>query len=223
LRSKEYSLERVVFFSSLACTLVLVPGDAARARAWDKAQDANAGAQDAQGPQSQSVVDAARQSRDQKKNSKAAKVISNDDLDRGSFKPGQEGLNVGAPATLQTTGPSEGQVAAAVAADTAASPKAVEEAGLKSGESEEIAKLQAKMDAAKNELDLLKAENKLDQDSIYSNPNYTDTHKGQDKLDAEQAQIKQKQQELDDLKAQLAELKQRQGETKPSGTKPPQP
>jgi len=219
LPSMEKSLERVVFFLSLTCALALAPGFSARAKARAAAQDPNAGGQDSQG---QSVADAARQSREQKKNAKT-KVISNDDLDAGSFKAGQEGLNIGGPATLQTTAAPESQVSATVAADAAASPKAVEERALKSGESDEMAKLQEKIDAAQNELNLLKDENQLDQNTIYSNPNYTDTHKGQDKLDAERARIKVKQQEVDDLKAQLAELKLHPKQTKPSESKAPQP
>src|SRR5438270_2337188 len=83
--------------------------------------------QDAQSPQSappdSSVADAARRNRDKKKNSsnppKSAKVITDDDLDKRNFQPGQEGLNVGSAPRLETGPPSSQAVAAAEAADSA--------------------------------------------------------------------------------------------------------
>src|SRR6202171_909104 len=70
--------------------------------------------------QSSSVADAARRNRDQKKNSaKSSKVITDDDLDRHVFKPGQAGFNVMAPPQLETEPPSAEAVAAAEAADIA--------------------------------------------------------------------------------------------------------
>src|SRR6266403_179823 len=58
---------------------------------------------DSQIPQNQSVADVARRSREQKKNvPRQSRVITNDDLDREHFKPGQDGFNVGAPAAPQT-------------------------------------------------------------------------------------------------------------------------
>src|SRR5277367_4523325 len=77
---------------------------------------APAGAQDSQTQQSQSVADAARQARAAKKNAKSSKVISDDDLDKSSNKPGAEGLNVGSAPTSDSQAPN----AAAVNADVQA-------------------------------------------------------------------------------------------------------
>src|SRR5260370_20025071 len=93
-------------------------------------------AQDAQSQQSasqdSSVADAARRNRDKKKSPsnppKSAKVITDDDLDRRHFSPGQEGLNVGSPAKLETEPPSPQAVAAAEASDKA-EQGSVKEAG----------------------------------------------------------------------------------------------
>src|SRR5260370_7672529 len=89
-------------------------------------------AQDAQSQEDSSVADAARRNRDKKKTPanppKSAKVITDDDLDRRNFSPGQEGLNVGSPPKLETEPPSPQAMAAAEASDKAAEPGSVKEA-----------------------------------------------------------------------------------------------
>jgi len=68
-------------------------------------QDARA--QDAATPQNQSVADAARQTREAKKNAaKTSKVISDDDIDTKKVKPGAEGLNVGSQPKSDSQPPS---------------------------------------------------------------------------------------------------------------------
>src|SRR3981081_576074 len=85
--------------------------------AWAQSQDA--GSQQSTS-QNSSVADAARRSRDKKKNSaKSAKVITDEDLDRKTYKPGQDGLNVATAPQLETQPPSPAAVAAAEAADKA--------------------------------------------------------------------------------------------------------
>src|SRR3979411_372876 len=80
----------------------------------------NAQAQDVT-QQNQSVADAARRNREQKKNLvRRARVISDDDLDREYFRSGQEGLNPGSAPALPTAAPGASAVAAAEAADAAA-------------------------------------------------------------------------------------------------------
>src|ERR1700693_5833135 len=64
--------------------------------------------------QTDSVAEAARKAREKKKAAtKSPKVISDDDLDRRNFQPGQEGLNVGASPKLETEPPSPEAVAGA--------------------------------------------------------------------------------------------------------------
>src|SRR5271165_7586420 len=64
------------------------------------------------------VADAAKRARDQKKNAAtAAKVVTDDDIDAKSVKPGAEGLTVSAAPELDIQGPSAATVAAQEAAD----------------------------------------------------------------------------------------------------------
>jgi len=92
--------------------------------------------QDSQTQQNQSVADVARRNSAQKKNAaRQSRVITNDDLDMEHFKPGQEGLIVSAPSTLQT--PSASAAAAEAADQTTTS--ANKESGPKDKESEEAA------------------------------------------------------------------------------------
>jgi hypothetical protein len=59
--------------------------------------------QDSQDQPTQSVADAARHAREQKKAAaKSSKVITDEDIDTKNLKPGAEGLNVGAPPKLDT-------------------------------------------------------------------------------------------------------------------------
>src|SRR5262250_1248401 len=83
---------------------------------------AQAQSQDASSQQPQSVADAARRTRQQKKNvvKSTSKVITDDDLDTKNFKPGAEGLNVGSAPKSDAQPPSAATVASAEAADKAA-------------------------------------------------------------------------------------------------------
>jgi len=174
-----------------------------------------ASTRDAQDPQSQSVADAARQARAQKKNaSKASKVISDDDIDTKKVKPGAEGLNVGSQPKSDSQPPNAGAVSAVEAADQAAA--ATETGSGKKGEDPEIARAKAEVAEAAKQLDLLQRGFALDQDSYYSKPDYVSDKAGKAKLDAEQQQIGDKQQEVDRLKAHLAELQEARSRKKVS-------
>ena len=163
-------------------------------------------AQDAQAPPDQSVADAARQAREQKKNaSKPSKVISDDDIDNKNIKPGAEGLNTGVAPILDSQPPSSAAVAGVEATDAAAAA-AEKNPPVKAGDDPEIARAKELVVEASAQLDLLKRSFALDQDTYFSRPSYTDDHQGKSKLDAEQSQIDDKQQEIDRLKAHVAEL-----------------
>jgi hypothetical protein len=66
--------------------------------------------------------------------------------------------------------------------------------------------LKEKIKETKTDLDLLQREYQLDQDSLYSSPDYAKDTSGKEKLDAMKQQISDKQQDLDRLKAELAAL-----------------
>jgi hypothetical protein len=169
-------------------------------------------AQEMQTPPSQSVADAARAARANKKNaSKPTKVISDDDLD-SKPKPGAEGLNVGSAPTSDAVPPNPAAVVADEAADRAAAN--AEKNAIRKGEDPEIAKAKEEVAEAAKQLDLLQRAYALDQDTYYSKPSYTDDKNGKAKLDAELAQINDKQAEVDRLKARVAELEQARGRKK---------
>ena len=167
--------------------------------------------------QSSSVADAARRSREKKKDpstaSKSRKVITDDDLDRGNFRPGQEGLNVGASPKLETGPPSTQAVAAAEAADNAADQDALNEA---KEQEAEIARLKLQITETERDLDLVRRQRSLDQDTYLANPDYTHDTAGKAKLDAEKQQIDDKQQYLEGLKTRLAAMEELKGHRRPA-------
>jgi len=158
--------------------------------------------------QSQSIAEAARKSRQTAKNSsKPSKVITDDDLDKENIKPGAQGLNVGAPAELETQPPS-----AAAVADAAATPSTPPDPATEPATSDdpEIAKLKDTIADAEKDADLARRDLALQQDTFYSNPDYVHDTAGKANLAALQQQINDKQQEVDRLKARLAVLEEAQ-------------
>jgi hypothetical protein len=180
-------------------------------------------AQDSQSQQAQSVADAARQSRAAKK-AKTAKVISDEDIDPSSYRPGNQGLNVGSAPTSDSQAPNAAEVKADVKADNA-QLAAETTATVKPGEDPAIAKARQEVAAAAAQLDLLKRANALDQDTYFSKPNYTTDHDGKSKLDAEQDEINGQQAVVDELKAKLEQLKAEHGvvDAEPTKKKPSKP
>jgi valyl-tRNA synthetase len=180
-------------------------------------------AQDAQSQQSasqdSSVADAARRNRDKKKSPsnppKSAKVITDDDLDRRNFSPGQEGLNVGSTPKLETEPPSSQAVAAAEASDKA-EQGSVKEAGEQDAE---IARLKERTKDAEKDLELARRQAALDQDSFLSQPDYAHDAAGKAKLESEKQQINDKQQEVERLKTRLAALEELKSHRKPRRTR----
>ncbi len=183
-------------------------------------------AQDAQAQQSaspsSSVADAARRARDQKKNSaKSSKVITDDDLDRHEFKPGQAGFNVMAPPQLETEPPSAVAIAAAEAADKASEEEAKEAAA----QDADIARLKLQITQGEKDLDVLRRQLALDQDSYFSKPDYAHDTAGKSNLDSEKQQINDRQEEVERLKTRLAALQELKSHRKPARKKaapPPQ-
>jgi hypothetical protein len=122
------------------------------------------------------------------------------------------GIYMGSPPTSQTAPPNPAVVAAIVAADWAAIA-ATEPPIRKPGETEEefeIATAKAQIAAAELQLNLQRREFALDQDVIYSNPNYLAWQTGKSKLDAEQQRIDERQYEIGEQKARLAVLEETQ-------------
>ncbi len=168
----------------------------------------------AQSQDTQSVAEAARRARAQKKNSeKPAKVITDDTLDvkKGDVQSATaEQLRV--PGTPET--PAQPAAGAANAQGGAPSDTSANAQGSKNVSEEEKSRsilkqrvtLKEKIKNAQSDLDLLQREFQLDQDTLYSSPDYANNTSGKAKLDAMKQQISDKQQDLERLKAELVAL-----------------
>ena len=180
----------------------------------------------AQNPPTPSVADAAKQARDQKKNAAtAAKVITDDDIDAKSVKPGAEGLTVSAAPELDIQGPSAAAVAAQEAADQRKDLSPADDP-LKKGDSAKVAKLKEELAQAEEDFKLSQRENQLEQDTVYSKPDYQHDAAGKAMLEELQRQISDKQALIEQLKARLSALEEslsRQAAEPPAAEKPTAP
>jgi hypothetical protein len=153
----------------------------------------------AQSQDSQSVAEAARKARAQKKNTeKAPKVITDETLD---VKKGDVQSATAEQPRMPGSPEAPAQPAAAVAPGTPASPAAKDQKDAK-----EVADLKVKIKRAQDDLDLLQREQSLENDRYYSQTDYAQDTAGKAKLDDLKQQVADKQQELERLKARLAEL-----------------
>jgi len=171
----------------------------------------------AQSQDSESVADAARRAREQKKTpAKPVKVLTDDDV-----KPATP-ASTDTPAAPGTSAPaastavkSDNAAAGVVSGNTSPAPDAKDEK-----DSKEVADLKAQIKQAKADLDLALRELSLDQDTFYSNTDYAHDTAGKAKLDDEKQQTNTKQQEVDRLLARLMELQPQQPA---AATPPPKP
>jgi glucose/arabinose dehydrogenase len=167
----------------------------------------------AQSQDFQSVAEAARRSREQKKaQAKPARVITEDDV-----KPAIPADTAPSPAGV-TNAPAATAPAAPTPAGSSTTPDSKDEKAPK--ESKEVTALKDQIKQVQNDLDLLQREQSLEQDSYFSNPDYVHNTAGKAKLDALKQQVSDKQQELDGLKARLAELQASQASSTTTPRKP---
>jgi hypothetical protein len=155
---------------------------------------------------SQSIADAARRAREAAKNAtKPSKVITDDDLDKKNVKPGAQGLTVDATAKLETQPPTSDAVAAAA---TLTSPSADPATTPAASDDPEILKMKEVVADAERDMDLLKRELALQQDTFLSNADHQHDPAGKARLDSLQQQLNDKQQDVDRLKTRLAALQE---------------
>ncbi len=160
----------------------------------------------AQSQDSQSVAEAARKARAQKKNTeKAPKVITDETLD---VKKGDVQNATAEQPRMPGSPEAPAQPAAAAAPGTPATPAATAASSQAKDqkESKEVADLKVKIKRAQDDLDLLQREQSLENERYYSQTDYAQDTAGKAKLDDLKQQVTDKQQELDRLKARLAEL-----------------
>lgn len=163
---------------------------------------------------SQSVAEAARRAREKKKDSaKPAKVITDDTLD---VKKGDVQSAVAEEPKIAGAPEAANQSANGTAAASDAKTQAAQDDKLK----KEIAAVKERLKDALGDLDLLQRENRLDQDTYYSEPNFASDTAGKQKLDDEQQKMTDKRQEIDRLKTKLADLQKSLGESSSSSSQP---
>jgi hypothetical protein len=172
----------------------------------------------AQDNPSDSVAEAARRARAQKKAAtKPATVITDDTLKPAPASSSSAATSADSAVSPTPATPSDAGTAAA-SADAQAHPNnpSAEDKEKKAAEMEalkqQIAAMQSQVDLAQRELT-------LDSDAYYSKPNYQGDKAGAVKIAAEQANVNQKKDELAALKAKLATL----GPLPPATTAPPKP
>jgi hypothetical protein len=176
-----------------------------------------------QDAQSQSIADAARRSRDLKKNSaKSSRVITDDDLAKKNTQPGEQGAPSEAQPTAETQPPTA-EAPAATETTATATPPADANAEDHSAEARELGRLKAELAQAQKELDLDQRELALDQDTHFSNPDYQHDDTGKAKLARDQQQINDKQQEIDRLKTRIAALQELLNRAKAAASAPAAP
>jgi hypothetical protein len=174
----------------------------------------------AQSQDSQSVAEAARKARAQKKNTeKAPKVITDETLD---VKKGDVQSATAEQPRMPGSPEAPAQPAAAAAPGTPATPAATAASSQAKDqkESKEVADLKVKIKRTQDDLDLLQREQSLENDRYYSQTDYTQDTAGKTKLDDLKQQVTDKQQELERLKARLAELQPAQSG---AASTPPKP
>jgi hypothetical protein len=191
-----------------------------------------------QDPPAQSVAEAARRAREQKKAAakQPAPVITDDTLKRAApaaqAAPASTQSPDAAPApppapAAQPAADSSSAPDASAAPAPAGQPAPAANAGdtdQKAKDSAELAALKQQVAEAQKGLELLQRELALQQDTYISNPDHSHDIAGKAKLDAMLLQITDKQQAVDALKSQLAALQQSVGSTAPAPpTAPPQP
>ncbi len=188
-----------------------------------------------QDSQNQSVADAARRAREQKKAAakQPAPVITDDTLKRSvppaqaagepSPAPTSEAAPAAAPVpTAQPSADSSRAPDANAAPAPAEQPAPAAEAEKKANDSAELAALKQQLAEEQKGLELLQRELSLQQDTYISNPDHSHDIAGKAKLDAMLQQITGKQQALDALKAQLAALQSSASSAPPPPPNPPQ-
>jgi hypothetical protein len=134
-------------------------------------------------------------------------VISGRDLDLQYFKPGNSGLNVGAPPLLNTQPPGPGRIAEVELQERV---DRLQKAVRLACQPPEAARIQSSIDDLELELNFLQRQFALDQEDYYSRP-VTERFGGNPQLDAEQQRIQALQAQIQDLRDKLAALLPAQG------------
>src|SRR5580765_1221307 len=157
-----------------------------------------------QGDTSQSVAEAARRAREQKKNvAKPVKTLTNDDLPVATVAEANA-TKADAAAPAATAAADANEVKAPENGEKAKQKKAEDRAALERAKKE--------LATALGELDVMQRRAVLDSDSYYSQTGFANDKAGKASLDAAAQQIAGKKQAVEALQAKVAELQTAIGE-----------
>lgn len=168
--------------------------------------------------QTDSVAEAARKARAQKKpNDKPAPVITDDILkpSNATAAQSQPGATASSDAATSNASTSAGAQGTSEGADKSASSEDKAKADA------ELARMKEQVAEAQKALDLAKRELALEQDNLYSKTDYQTDTAGKAKVDGLSQQVTDKQQGLEDLKTRLAELQSKADAQAPASEPPP--
>lgn len=164
---------------------------------------------------SQSVAEAARKAKEQKKAAtKDAKVITDDTIRLRPASADSGAPPAGTVVTSAAAGevsPQNDSTANSTTAMAPSQPAPAADPKKKEEQNAEVAKAKELLAQVQSELDVLKRELALDSDTYFSNPDYSHDNAGKAKLDDLQKMIGDKQVSVEELKRQLADLMQKAG------------
>jgi len=205
-------LDKLLFAALLACA----PGIVAAQQSSQSAQTGQTSqAQPSDKKPDDAVADAARRTKDQKKDQpKAAKVWDNDNI---PSKP--DAITVLGEPDSATDGVD--QKAAVAPNTTPQDTKAAEaDAKEKAAVLSELTAAKEQLQSLNTDLDILTRKNALDQQSYYGQTNYASDKQGAAKMKDEQDQIDAKKQEIAETQKKIDELTEKLNRS-PSETKTP--
>lgn len=188
-----------------AAGLVWVPAVAAQSQSQGQSQpqtEGQAQSQSQQIPREESLGEAARRIRGQKRMASVTeKVWTNDNLPSGEI-----GLVSRAP-NADEFAIAVGREDSDISAESRTAPTAEEERVRAAAETA-VAEEKARLATLKNDLTLLQRDYDLSRQQFYSNPGYADDEAGQQRLNAQQAQIDAKAAEIAATEARVTALEQ---------------
>ncbi len=150
----------------------------------------------------QSVAEAARRAREQKKaQAKPAKVITDESLD---VKKGD--VQSAAAEQLRVPGTPEPQPQPTATSTNSSATQSPKNPAEDEKVAKERAELKEQIKQVQSDIDLAQRELRLQQDSFFSSPDYSHNTAGKAKLDGLKQQISDKQEDLEKLKSRLAAL-----------------
>jgi len=183
---------------------------------------------------STSVAEAAKRTREQKKNAKPVRTLTNDDLpsapgtaatatDQAKSTAVVEDADKSQQATVAPDG-AAATPGGKPAAGAAATPADAEAARKRAAIEEVLKRTKEELKESQSVLDILQRKTALDSDAYYSRTNYAQDTQGKELLDADAQNVNEKKSQVDELKAKVAELQAEVGEAaaEPATPAPPQ-